>query len=195
MQSIAKLASWIFGLSLLGLSAFVALETVLRKTINFSFEGADELGGYVLAVSSGLAFAVALVDRAHIRIDVLYQHLPARTQSVLDWLSIVMLAAFGILLLYIGRIVLSDTLAYGSTAPTPWATPLIFPQSVWYGALALFALVALVLAGHATRYLWNRQYDRLAAEYRPRGAMEELEDEISELKLRPAAIVGREVVQ
>lgn len=194
MQALARIASWMFGLSLLGLSLFVSLETVLRKVFSYSFEGADELGGYVLAVSSGLAFTVALIDRAHIRIDIVYQRLPARIQVLLDWLAILSLAVFGGFLLYVGRIALMDTLAYGSTAPTPWATPLIYPQALWYGALALFALVAALLAMRASFFLWRGQTESLTAQFHPRGTMEELEEELSELERRPAAAVGRQVV-
>ena len=129
MSILVNIASWLFGIALVGLSVFVSLETIFRKLFNFSFEGADELGGYVLAVGSSLAFVVALVERAHIRIDVLHQHMPKRMQAVLDWLSIVSLAGLGLFSIYIGRVVIIDTMAYGSTAATPWAGWRIRPSS------------------------------------------------------------------
>lgn len=190
MQPFAKLSSWIFGLLLLGLSLFVALETFMRKMFSFSFEGADELGGYVLAVTSGLAFTVALIDRAHIRIDVIHQYMSPAVRRALDWLSILSLAGLGIFLLYVGRIALVDTLAYGSTAPTPWATPLIYPQSLWYAALGFFALVALCLAARATWLLVTGRHDRLETEFRPRGTSEEIAEEVGQLKRRPTATIG-----
>lgn len=177
-------ASWLFGLSLVGLSLFVSLETVLRKAFNYSFEGADELGGYVLAVGSSLAFAVALFDRAHIRIDILHQRLPRAVQGALDWVSIVSMAALGLFMLYVGYFVLIDTIAYGSTAPTPWRTPLIWPQGLWYAALALFALVAIVQALRATWLLVSGQRPAFDALFSPKGELEELEEELSDVKRR-----------
>lgn len=181
---IARWASWLFGLSLLALSIFVSIETIARKLFTFSFEGADELGGYVLAVGSSLAFVVALVDRAHIRIDVLHARFPTRLKAVIDWLSIVSIAGLGLFVVYVGRITIVDTLAYGSTAPTPWATPLIWPQAAWYGALCLFALCAVLLAARATRLLLAGRLDELSAKFHPKGAIEELEEEMSNLARR-----------
>lgn len=184
METFAALAARLFGIALVALSVFVSIETLSRKLFNFSFEGADELGGYVLAIGSSLAFVVALIDRAHIRIDVVHAHFPRRLQAIMDWLSIVSLAVLGLFILYVGRIVIVDTLAYGSTAPTPWATPLIWPQGAWYGALSLFALSAIYLAIRATWHIVNGRLDQVSAEFHPKGAMEELEEEMSDLERR-----------
>ncbi len=184
MRFLINIASWLFGIALIGLSVFVSLETVFRKLFNFSFEGADELGGYVLAVGSSLAFVVALVERAHIRIDVLHQHLPAGIRVALDWISILSIAGLGLFMVYIGRVVISDTLDYGSTAATPWATPLIYPQSAWYAALCLFGLVSLLLAVRATLLLARGRFDELSSEFHPKGAIEELQEEMHDLSQR-----------
>lgn len=184
IQRFATLASWLFGIALVLLSLFVATETLVRKLFNHSFGGADELGGYVLAVGSSLAFVVALVDRAHIRIDVIHARFPKRLQAWMDWLSIVSIAALGLFIVYVGRIVIVDTMSYGSTAPTPWATPLIWPQAAWYAALCLFALCAALLAIRATRLLFAGRMDELSEEFHPKGVIEELAEEISDLERR-----------
>jgi TRAP-type C4-dicarboxylate transport system permease small subunit len=178
------LASRIFGIGLVTLSIFVALETLCRKLFNFSFEGADELGGYVLAVGSSLAFTVALHDRAHIRIDALHARMPARLQAVADWLSAILLALFGLFVVYIGRVVIRDTIAYDSTAQSPWATPLIYPQSLWYASLCLFALAAVVRAVRATRLLIMSDTETLRTEFHPSGVLEELQDEVEDFQRR-----------
>jgi TRAP-type C4-dicarboxylate transport system permease small subunit len=173
-----------FGWMLVALSLLVATETIARKAFNFSFQGADELGGYVLAVGSSLAFTIALVERAHIRIDLVHERLPARVQAVLNWLSIVLLAGLGLFLVYYCWLVIRDTLAYGSTAATPWATPLIYPQSVWYAALVVFAVVGVWLAVRATRLLLAGETQTLNREFHPKGALEELADELEDLARR-----------
>lgn len=184
MNAILTTASRLFGLSLLALSLFVTAETLSRKLFNFSFEGADELGGYVLAIGSGLSFIVALADRAHIRIDFLHQRFPLWARALLDWLAIVSLALFGGLMIYIGYDVVRDSISYGSTAPTPWATPLIYPQGLWYAALCLFFLAALLMALQATRLLVTGRTDTLAREFHPKSASEELEEELHDLQRR-----------
>ena len=180
MESLVTSISRIFGWSLLFLSAFVGLETVLRKVFNTSLQGADELGGYILAVGSSLAFIVALIDRAHIRIDLLHQRLPLKTQAVLDCLAAVALAVLGGFFLYVGLFVIEDTLDYGSTAATPWATPLIWPQGAWYAALSIFALTAIGMAGKALWLLAHRRWEALAAAFNPRGTEEEVADELAD---------------
>lgn len=180
----ANFASRLFGLALIALSFFVAAETLGRKLLNFSFEGADELGGYVLAVGSSLAFVVALVDRAHIRIDVLHARFPQPLAAIMDWLSIVSIAGLGLFIVYVGRLTIVDTLSYGSTAPTPWATPLIYPQAAWYAALCLFALCALVMAIRATWLMLKGRLDEVSEEFHPKGAIEELQEEMADIERR-----------
>ena len=42
----------LFGLIFLGLSGVVSVETIMRKLFNMSLQGADELGGYALAIGA-----------------------------------------------------------------------------------------------------------------------------------------------
>ncbi|MFT7391280.1 MAG: TRAP-type C4-dicarboxylate transport system permease small subunit [Paracoccaceae bacterium] len=186
MDRLATYLSRIFGWSLLFLSGFVALETILRKAFNTSLQGADELGGYVLALGSALAFSVALLERAHIRIDVLHQRFSLRAQAVLDWLSAMSLAGLGVFLLYVGWFVITDTLDYQSVAATPWATPLIWPQGVWYAAMSVFSLIAIGLAGRATALFAAGRLVDLAVEFNPKGAADELAEELSDNSARAA---------
>lgn len=182
-----RLATWIsrlFGWALLFLSGFVALETLLRKVFNTSLQGADELGGYILAVGASLAFIVAMIDRAHIRIDVMHARFPVRLQALVDWLSVILLGVLGLFFLYVGWFVIADTLAYRSTAATPWRTPLIWPQSLWYAGLAVFALCSFVLAARATRLFLAGRHAQLADEFNPRSADDELSEELEQLRER-----------
>jgi TRAP-type C4-dicarboxylate transport system permease small subunit len=145
----------------LALSVLVSAETIMRKAFHLSLQGADELGGYTLAITSSLAFSVALIGRNHMRIDLLHFRLPQVVQAVLNWLATVSIAAFAGLLAWTAYGILGDSIAYHSTAPTPWATPLVYPQSLWYAGLAVFAAVAVVLALRATGYLLQGRVEEL----------------------------------
>ena len=90
---IETLLATVFGGIFLLLSAVVVVETVSRKVFNVSLQGADELGGYALAVGSTIAFSLALMGRNHIRVDVFHEKFPRGLQAALNWLSIVSLAA------------------------------------------------------------------------------------------------------
>jgi TRAP-type C4-dicarboxylate transport system permease small subunit len=174
----------VFGLIFIGLAFLVTVETISRKVFNFSLQGADELGGYALAVGSTIAFSLALMGRNHIRVDVFHEMLPRRLQSVLNWLSIVTLAALGLFIAWVAFKVIGDTMQYRSTAQTPWATPLIYPQAVWYAGLVIFALVATGYALRATSLLFSGREDVLNRDFHPKSAKEELKEELDDLAQR-----------
>jgi TRAP-type C4-dicarboxylate transport system permease small subunit len=174
----------VFGLIFLALSALVTVETISRKVFNVSLQGADELGGYALAIGSTIAFSLALMGRNHIRVDVFHELMPRRLQAVLNWLSVVALAALGVFIAFVAFKVIADTLQYRSTAQTPWATPLIIPQSVWYAGLVVFALVACGYALRATILLFGGRLDTLNTDFHPKSAKEELKEELDDLAQR-----------
>lgn len=187
MEMLSRAVGWLsclFGYLLVALSALVAVETLGRKLFGFSLQGVDELGGYVLAFGSSLAFSAALVARGHIRIDIVHLMLPKPVQAVLNWLAAVLMAAFAILLVIVCTWVLEETAEFRSTAPTPWATPLIWPQSLWYAALAIFGIVALVAAMHATFLFLGQRWPALARVHGPKLTTEEVEEELADLKRR-----------
>lgn len=184
MHRFIVLVSWLFGLLLLGLSLFVTLETVMRKVLGASLQGADEVGGYVLAISGALAFTIALGERAHIRIDLLYSRFSPRVQAVLSWLASLSLALFGLFVARYIWFVIRDTLAYKSTAPTAWSTPLIYPQAVWYAAMLIFTAASVLAFARASRLLFTGQFELLNKEFHPKSAEEELAEELSDLERR-----------
>jgi TRAP-type C4-dicarboxylate transport system permease small subunit len=184
---IESLLATLFGGIFLLLSVVVTVETISRKLFNVSLQGADELGGYALAVGSTIAFSLALMGRNHIRVDVFHGRFPRSMQAAMNWISIVTLAAFGAFIAWIAFKVIGDTLQYGSTAQTPWATPLIWPQGVWYAGLVVFALVAIGYAVRATWLLATGRIDTLNHDFHPKSAKEELKEELDDLKTRQAA--------
>ena len=187
---IETLLATVFGGIFLVLSVVVAVETISRKVFNVSLQGADELGGYALAVGSTIAFSLALMGRNHIRVDVFHDKFPRAMQAALNWLSIVSLAALGAFIAWIAFKVIGDTLQYGSTAQTPWATPLIWPQGVWYAGLVTFALVAAGYAVRATLLLLTDRIDMLNHDFHPKSAKEELKEELEDLAHRQVGIQG-----
>jgi TRAP-type C4-dicarboxylate transport system permease small subunit len=174
----------VFGAIFLLLSVVVVVETVSRKLFNVSIQGADELGGYALAVGSTIAFSLALMGRNHIRVDVFHDEFPRAMQAALNWLSIMALATLGVFIAWIAFKVIGDTRQYGSTAQTPWATPLIWPQSVWYAGIVIFALVASGFALRATALLFSGRIDELNHDFHPKSAKEELKEELDDLAAR-----------
>ena len=185
-ERIENILATIFGFIFLGLAVVVTVETASRKLFNISLQGADELGGYALAVGSTIAFSLALMGRNHIRVDVFHEKFSQRAQAWLNWFAIVSLAALGMFIAFVAFKVLGDTLQYRSTAQTPWATPLIWPQGVWYAGLVTFALVATGYALRATQLLFSGELATLNHDFHPKSAKEELKEELDDLAARQA---------
>lgn len=174
----------VFGLIFVALSFLVAVETVMRKAFNMSLQGADELGGYSLAIGATIAFSLALMGRSHIRVDVFHDRLPQAVQRVLNWLSVVLLAGFAGLVAWLAWFVIRDSAEYKSVSQTPWATPLVIPQSAWVAGLTIFALVAFGYAVRATWLLVRGDGATLNREFGPRSTKDEVEEELEDLKVR-----------
>jgi TRAP-type C4-dicarboxylate transport system permease small subunit len=186
MRRIEAVFANVFGIIFLVLSFVVTIETLARKLFNYSIQGADELGGYSLAIGSTIAFSLALAGRNHIRVDVFHELFPRALKAALNWISILLLAAMAVLFVAVSWRVISETLLYGSTAQTPWATPLIYPQALWYAGLVLFMLAALGFAARATWLLAKGRIDQLNEEFHPKSAKEELKDELEDVQRRGA---------
>jgi TRAP-type C4-dicarboxylate transport system permease small subunit len=119
LTRLENIAAAIFGATFLLLALFVAVETIMRKMFNTSLQGVDELGGYILASSAALAMAVALVSRAHIRIDLLHDFVPRWLRIALNTTAMAALAASAIMLLRMGWIALDETILFNSTFEVP----------------------------------------------------------------------------
>lgn len=186
MKTTATVFGVIFGVTMILLSLAITAETLLRKFFAHSMAGIDELGGYAIAICAPLVFAVALIERSHIRINLLHMRLSRKVQAVLNAVAALSMAALAVYLLYFTVKTVIDTQTYKSIAQTPWATPLIIPQSVWLVTMACFAVVAVILAGQALR-LFRGNWSGLNRAFGPSSAEEELEAELEDLQKREGA--------
>jgi TRAP-type C4-dicarboxylate transport system permease small subunit len=187
VKRLETLGAWLFGAVFVLLSIAVAVEVTMRKLLNVSLQGVDELGGYALAVGAAIAFSLALAARAHIRIDLVHERLPRGARLVLNLVSVLVLAVIAVALPVLAWFALSDSISMNSTAQTPWATPLRWPQSVWFVALVVFAAVAIGAALRALGLAFAGRTDRLEHDYGPRGTREELKEELADIEARGAA--------
>lgn len=183
-KKIAFYSSCVFGYLCVGLSVFISIEVIMRKLFGKSLQGADELGGYVLAITSTLAFCVALIGNNHIRIDLFHYRFPQKMQAVLNWVAKLSTLFIAFLLAFSAIQVLRETISYGSTAPTPWATPLEYPQIPWTIGLILFFLLALYYLLSSTRLLLSGRWDELRVLYQPKGSADEVKEELNDLAQR-----------
>jgi TRAP-type C4-dicarboxylate transport system permease small subunit len=162
---------------LIALSALTCVEILGRKFFGFSLQGVDEIGSYTFAIITAFGFSYALVTAGHTRVDFLLSRFGPLTRALLNGAAMVTLAAMAGLAAYRAWHVLADSRALLSTAPTPLATPLWWPQSIWFAAWALFALAAGLAAAHACSLLAAGRVKELNQRYGPQTLEEEIEAE------------------
>lgn len=155
VEVIVQLGGW----ALLLAACLVTYDVVTRKLLNISIAGADEISGYVFAVSTACAFSYALLTRSNIRIDFLYNVLPAPVRRMLDIVSMVLLLGFLAIVCRYAFTLVADAFTYGSRSITPLQTPLAIPQTLWFAGLCLAFLTGLALLSAAVMALLRRDLD------------------------------------
>jgi TRAP-type C4-dicarboxylate transport system permease small subunit len=145
-DNISRVFAIVAGWALLGLSIFIGIDVVGRKSFNFTLQGSDEIGGYIMAAVCAFGFSYTLAKRAHIRLNILLPRLPSALQGVANLLAYAAMAVFAYMLLWRGFDLFYESIELQAVAPTPLVTPLWIPQFFWVAGLAWFAV-------HVTFYL------------------------------------------
>jgi TRAP-type C4-dicarboxylate transport system permease small subunit len=155
-HGVSRVLVWIGGALILLSALTVTVEVILRKVANVSLGGADELSGYAFGIATTLAFAYALFERAHIRVDALYNLFPLPLKIVASAIGMALLVGFAVVVSWTAWGLVADTLQFGSRSITPMQVPLAIPQIPWLagwlffvvsGVLILMAALQRVLTG------------------------------------------------
>lgn len=179
LRALSRVTIILSGIALIGLCAAIGAEVLMRKLFNLSFQGVDEIAGYTLAVTATLAFTYTLLERAHIRIDVLYRLVPERLQRFMDLLALAGLIVFFGMVLDHGAQLFFRSFEMSTRSMTPLQIPLSIPQGLWALSLALFVATSAVLLVRATLAVFTGDVAaarRLAA---PRSVGEEVDEEVT----------------
>lgn len=179
INAIANVGIWGGGLALLGCAVLIGVDLILRKTVGVSMGGADEIAGYVLAITSAWAFPVALLKRSHVRVDILYARLGLKPRVLLDLFALLCMALLvGTLLVHAGN-VLRDSIEYHSVSNTPLQVAQWIPQSIWFAGYLFFALVVLVLLVSSLDHLRHGRWAAASGLIGINSVEEEIEKELS----------------
>ena len=132
------------GVGFLACAAFVMVEVVFRK-LGSSLAGTDEISGYVMAIGTSWGMACALIELAHVRIDLMRTRLAERGRALMDIFSMIVLSGVAILIALRAWPVLERSLANSARANTPLETPLWLVQGPWLAGWIWFAPMACIL--------------------------------------------------
>lgn len=155
----------------------ITVDVLLRKFIGWTVGGSDELSGYAFAISTTWSLAYATLQRANVRVDVLYQYLPVRVSAVLDWFSLVLLGVFIGFVTFYAYGVMADSIINHSAANTPLGTPLAVPQGLWFAGLVFMCLILALMLIRASVALVTGDIETVKAIAGVRSTKEEAEEE------------------
>lgn len=184
VRRFAQWGLWFGGALVLLAAVLIGIDVMMRKFLDRSIGGADELAGYALAIGTAWGLGAALLDRAHIRIDSLYVLLPQKLRLGLDVIALVLFVGFFALTLWHGLGVVSQSWISESRSQSALETPTVIPQVLWIAGLATFVAVGIVLLVHALRVGLSGDLRGMAKLISTRSAEEEVEEEIRDLKHR-----------
>ncbi|WP_370205788.1 TRAP transporter small permease subunit [Pararhodobacter marinus] len=146
LYRLSRLSVWIFGAGYLAIALATTADVLMRWLFSISTPAVYEVSGYIFAVATTWGFAFVLFERAHVRIDVVYQALGPRLRALADLLALLALTLFVAVLTWRAWLTLDETLLFDSRARTALQTPLWIPQSLWLAGLAYFLLCLVFLS-------------------------------------------------
>lgn len=174
---LSQYAVWAAGALIIASVLLVSFDVLARKFWGFNTGGADELSSFAFAISTSWAFAFATLQRANVRVDVLYQLLPVKLAAFLDWLSIVALGVFMVVMTWYAKDVWAASWIQNSTANSTMATPLWIPQGLWLIGLGWMCIVLVLMLVRSSYLLVTGDLQSLQALCGVRSAQEEAEEE------------------
>jgi len=184
VRHFARWGLWLGGALILLAAVLIGIDVLMRKFLDRSIGGADELAGYALAIGTAWGLGAALLDRAHIRIDSLYVLFPQKLRLALDLAALVLIVSFFALIAWHGLGVVSQSWTSGSRSQSALETPTVIPQALWIVGLATFVAVGVLLLIAALRLAAAGDLRGMSRLISTRSAEEEVEDEIRDLKER-----------
>src|SRR5579871_5302010 len=137
-----RVAGWIY----IAAALFITFDVLARQFLGFSSKSTVELTGYMLAVGISWGLGFALVERVHVRIDVLINRLPLGLRQYLHVLALLLLAVFAGFLAWASIMLVRESMEFHATDLSPLSVPLAAPQALWaLGLCAFFALTVLMV--------------------------------------------------
>ncbi len=178
---VALWGAWAGGSMILLAAIVVTVEVVSRKLLAFAFSGSDEIAAYLFAVGTSWSLAHVLVTRGHVRIDVLYGTLSARSKAAFDLVAIVGLAILVFAIFDRAGQIFLDNLVSETRSNTPLRIPLAWPQAPWFAGFALFLVVTLLAFLRSVRALVRGDLATVSATIGVPSQDEEVQGELGSL--------------
>ncbi|MGB4924969.1 MAG: TRAP transporter small permease [Giesbergeria sp.] len=142
--AVSRFLARLGGALILVCAFLVSLDVVFRNVFKLAIFESYELTGYGIALATAFGLSWALVTKAHIRIEVLYNMLGIKPRAYLDICALAALSVVAAVLVYYGALVVVDNWELDARSNSTLHVPLAIPQGLWLLGLAWFAVCAVV---------------------------------------------------
>lgn len=156
----SRWAAILGGLLILLCSVLITIDVLGRLTLNRVLVQSFEVSRYLFAVAVAASFALAAVDKAHIRIDIVVGMLSTRWRAILGVIAMASLALVAGYFAWRGYTVAALSAQINARPVSGLNVPLWLPQSGWVLALAWFALVCVVMTLIGVAMLFRRDWEK-----------------------------------
>lgn len=134
---IGKYAIWL----IFAATVISALNAIVRKAFNYSSNGFLEVQWYLFAWSFLIAAGYTLLNREHVRIDVLNAHFSKRAQIWIEILGVILfLTPVCVLVLWLSIPIVGERYASGEMSPNPGG---LIRWPAWMALPVSFSLLLL----------------------------------------------------
>jgi TRAP-type C4-dicarboxylate transport system permease small subunit len=159
VKTLNRWVALVCGVVLMVTVALILSEVLGRRIAFFRVGGADELAGYVMAGIATWGFSYALVERAHVRIDLVHAKLTAPGRALLDVVALASVLCVAVLVAYYAYDVLAKSVERGSRSNTPMAIQLWIPQVIWFAGWVWMTLTASTMLACTVILALARQWN------------------------------------
>ena len=131
----------------------IGVDILTRYLLNFSFEIADELGGYMLVVMTFVSLSVCQANSAFHQVELVQARLSPRSRALSAATFDLLSFAFSCLLLWQLVKLEFSSYRFGERAPTYLETPLWIPRlAMAIGVAALLVSIVRTFLAHVRRF-------------------------------------------
>src|SRR3954468_14099932 len=150
---VERLCKWASEAALITMLVVIGGDILTRYLLNFSFEIADELGGYMLVVMTFVSLSVCQANNAFHQVELVQARLTPRWRAMSA--AIFDILAFGLASVLLWHFVRLEFSSYrfGERAPTFLETPLWLPRlAMAIGVAALCISIVRTFCAHVRRF-------------------------------------------
>lgn len=124
---------------------FITFDILARTFLGFSSQATVEITGYILAGGISWSLAHTLFRRAHIRVDVFVNRLPARIRAPLHLFALGLLSALAVLIAWSAWELVDESALFNAHDNSALRIEMVWPQGIWAFGISAFVLACAVL--------------------------------------------------